>query len=113
MMGKVRVVGKVLARDAENAKRDRLAFLMLRSRQRQSRQSNLLFYGGLAIFLILLYGGAIFLQSVNTGGRPFGATDIAVPVLIGAFVGRKFGMGRGLLAGVILAALAQIGSRKY
>ena len=84
---------------------------MLRSRQ---RQDNLLFYGGLAIFLVLLYGGAIFLQSVSTGGRPLegAATDIAVPVLIGAFVGRKFGMEWGLLAGVILAALAQIGSRK-
>ena len=72
----------------------------------------MLFYGGLATFLILLYGGAIFLQSLGRGRPLEAATDIAVPVVIGAFVGRKFGMGRGLLAGVILAALAQIGSRK-
>ncbi len=72
------------------------------------------FYDGLAVSLILLYGGAAFLQSVNPiGGRPFeGATNLAVALIIGALVGRKFGIGWGVLAGVTIGALAEIGSRK-
>jgi hypothetical protein len=77
----------------------------------QSGRSDHLFYGSLAIFLLLVYGGAAFLQSVRASGRPLErAADIAVPVLIGAFVGRKFGIGWGVLAVVTIAAFAQIGS---
>jgi hypothetical protein len=68
----------------------------------------------MAVLLILLYGGAAFLQSVNSSvGRPFeAATNIAVAAIIGAFVGRKFGIGWGVLVGVTIAALALIASRK-
>jgi hypothetical protein len=77
----------------------------------QSGPSNHLFYGSLAIFLLLVYGGAAFLGSVHPSGRPLErAADIAVPVLIGAFVGRKWGIGWGVLVVVTIAAFAQIGS---
>jgi hypothetical protein len=85
------------------------------SARRDKRRNNVFFYGGLAVLLILLYGGAAFLQSVNStsGGRPFEvATDIAVAGIVGAFVGRKFGMGWGVLAVVTIAALALIASRR-
>jgi hypothetical protein len=82
------------------------------SARRNKQRENMFFYGGLAVFLILLYGGAAFLQALNSSkGQPFeGASDIAVPVLIGAFVGRKFGIGWGALVGVTIAAFAQISS---
>jgi hypothetical protein len=73
-------------------------------------RSRLMFYGGLFAFLIVIYTGAALLQHSNPYGRPYeGATDIAVPVLIGAFVGRKYGMGWGILAGIMIAAITQIG----
>jgi hypothetical protein len=82
--------------------------------RRNKRRDNVLFYGGLAISIVLLYGGAAFLHSVNPNqGRPFeAATNIAVALIVGAFVGRKFGIGRGVLVGVTIAALAEISSRK-
>jgi len=82
--------------------------------QRNKRRDNVFFYGGLAVSLILLYGGAAFLQALNPdGGRPFeAATNLAVALIIGAFVGRKFGIGWGVLVGITIAAFAEIGSRK-
>jgi prolipoprotein diacylglyceryltransferase len=47
------------------------------------------FYGGLLAFLILLYGYAEVSQFRNPHGRPFeAATDIALPVLVLAFLVR-------------------------
>ena len=82
--------------------------------RRNKRRDNVFFYGGLAICIIVLYGGAAFLHSVNpNSGRPFEeATNLAVALIIGAFVGRKFGIGWGVLVGVTIAAFAEIGSRK-
>ena len=82
--------------------------------RRGKQRAQVFFYGGLAIMLILLYGGAAFLQSVNsTMGQPFeAATNVAVGAIIGAFIGRKFGIGWGLLTGVTIAAFAQIASWK-
>jgi hypothetical protein len=80
--------------------------------RREKQRDHVFFYGGLAVLLILLYGGAAFLQSLNsTGGRPFEtATNLAVGTIIGAFIGRKFGLPWGLLTGVTIAGLAQIAS---
>ena len=53
-------------------------------------------------------------QNVATSqGRPFeAATNLAVALIIGAFVGRQFGIGWGVLVGVTIGALSEIGSRK-
>ena len=83
--------------------------------RRNKRRDNVFFYGGLAVSLILLYGGAAFLHSVNPNqGRPFEeATNIASALVIGAFVERKVDIGWGVLVGVTICALAEIGSRKF
>jgi hypothetical protein len=86
--------------------------LSMPSVRRKKRQDHVFFYGGLAVLLIFLYGGAAFLQSVNSSvTRPFeAATNFAVAAVIGAFVGRKFGIGWGMVVGVTIAALALIAS---
>jgi hypothetical protein len=83
--------------------------------RRDKQRNNVFFYGGLAVLVILLYGGATFLQSVNStnGGRPFEvATDIVVAGVVAAFAGRKFGIGWGVVVGVTIAAFALITSRR-
>ena len=61
----------------------------------------------------MLYGGAALLITPNSNGRQMeAATDIAVPGIIAAFVGRKFGMSWGILAFITIAGIAAVGSRK-
>jgi hypothetical protein len=75
-------------------------------------RSRFVFYGGLIAFLLVLYGGALTLAlTQGPNGREFeAATDLAVPVLIGAFVGRKFGMGWGIFAAIVIAGVTQVGN---
>jgi len=82
------------------------------SARRDKRRNNVFFYGGLAVCLILLYGGAAFLRTVDSGGgRTYeGVADIAVPVVIGAFVGRMFGLRWGVITGGTIAIFALIAS---
>ena len=86
--------------------------LSMPSVRRKKRRDDVFFYGGLAVLLILLYGGAAVLQSLNSSvTRPFeAATNFAVATIIGAFVGRKFGLNWGVVVGVTIAALALIAS---
>lgn len=80
--------------------------------RREKRRNNVFFYGGLTVCLILLYGGAAFLRTVDSGGgRTYeGVADIAVPVVIGAFVGRIFGLRWGVITGGTIAVFALFAS---
>jgi len=63
-------------------------------------------------FLELVYGGAAFLRTIDSGGgRTYeGVADIAVPVVIGACVGRIFGLRWGVITGGTIAVFALFAS---